>query len=158
MLRRTTEGHYQMSTTRKTKFTRLVAGAALVAGVVGGIGSPASADKPVEFSESGTFPDINPCTGEPMMVTFNVNVRVHEHGERFVVRSSATGTTDDGYVMDHGGGTQVFNGNNFRSVFTDNWYHEDGSRFQARGVVVVSGEEPPGEVLVDKFTLRCLGG
>lgn len=143
-----------MSITRKTQFARLVAGAALVAGVVGGIGSPASADKPTEFTDSGTFTAENPCTGEEHDVTLTVEGREHSHGQRFIAHLSRTGTTSDGYVMDHGVETVSFNGKVFRAAFTDNWSNDDGSRFQASGVFVERG----GEVLVDKFTLRCLGG
>ena len=142
-----------MMNMRKTHLARVVAGAALVAGVVAGISSPASADKPVEFSYSDTFGGFNnPCTGEPFLVTINGDVRLHIHGERSVVHESRTGSTDDGYVMDHSVFSHVFNGNVHRDAFVDNWYNDDGSRFQARGVLV----EREDGVLVDNFVLRCV--
>ena len=150
-----------MKIIRNSKLAGLVAAAALSLGAVGLISSPVSADKPVEFSDSVTFGDFNPCTEEAHDVTLNFDFRLHEHGENGIVHISRTGSTSDGYVMNHGVETQVFNGNVFRAAFVDNWRSDDGSKFQVRGVFVVQvDEEDPSqdEVRVDKFTIRCLGG
>jgi hypothetical protein len=142
-----------MKTIRNSKFAGLIAAAALSVGAVGLIGSPVSADRPVEFSDSDTFPDTNPCTDTPMEVTINFDVSLHLHGGKQVVHVSTTGTTDDGYVLNHGVESQVFNGNVFRFAFTDNWTNADGSKFKAQGVFVAKEDG----VLVDRFTLRCVG-
>jgi hypothetical protein len=149
-----------MKTIRNSKLAGLVAAAALSVGAVGLIGSPASADRPMEIEDSETFGAFNPCTDEGHMVTLNFDVRLHVHGEKQIVHISRTGTTDDGYVMNHGVESQVFNGNVFRAAFVDNWRSDDGSKFQVRGVFVVQvdGEDPSqDEIRVDKFTIRCLG-
>ena len=129
-----------------TKLAGLVAGAALGVAAVGLVGSPASADQPIEFSDSVTFHAVNPCTNEPHEVTINLDVRLHLHRNNEVAHESRTGSTDDGYVMDRGVLTHVFNGNVHRDVFTDTWRGDDGSKFQARGVLV----EREDGILVDK--------
>lgn len=143
-----------MINTNRTQVARLVAGAALVAGVVGGVGSPASADKPTVTTDSVTFVAENPCTGAEHEITIDFELREHTHGERSIVHVARTGTTSDGYTMKNGVSTEVFNGNVFRAALTDNWKSDDGSKFQARGVFVAKEDG----IVVDKFDLRCLGG
>jgi len=117
--------------------------------------APAGADRPVEFTDSVTFPATNPCSGLDHEVTIDFEIRLHEHGNKVIVHLKRTGTTDDGYVMDHGVENQVFNGNIFRAAFTDNWRRADGSKFKAQGVFVDNLNT--GEVKVDNFRLRCIG-
>lgn len=127
------------------------AGACLV-----GLGTtPVAADAPTTFSETNTFPDINPCSGEPMEVTINFEGRFHEHRNNFVGHGSKTGSTNDGYTMNHGVDNFVENNNVVRNAFTDNWTHADGSKFKAQGswVFDISSEE----FRVDNFSLRCVG-
>ena len=142
-----------MKKIRTTKFAGLVAGAALSVGAVGLIGSPASADGPIEFDYSFTFPSVNPCTNEPHQVTIDVDARLHLHRNNEVAHESRTGYTDDGYVMEHGVFSHVFNGNIHRDVIVDNWRNDDGSMFQAR-VVLVEREDG---VIVEDVTVRCVG-
>lgn len=132
---------------------------ALIAAMGVGLASlgaaPVAADPPIEFSDSVTFEDVNPCTGEPMEITINSQVTLHEgHKNNFVVHVAKTGTTSDGYVMDHGSESFVANNNVVRGSFTDNWRHPDGSKFKAQGVFVETVD--PHDHLVDKFRLRCL--
>jgi len=129
--------------------------AAILAIVLLAFATPAGADRPVEFTDSTTFTDTNPCSGLEFEVTINFEIRLHVHGDNFVVHVKETGTTDDGYVMDHGVLTQVFNGNIFRQTFTDNWHRADGSKFKAQGNFVDNLNT--GEVQVDNFSLRCIG-
>ena len=122
-------------------------------GVVGLTGSPASADRPIEFSDSSTFADVNPCTDELVDITINVDVRLHEHKNgNVVVHVSRTGTTSDGYVMDHGQENFVSNGNVVRSTLNDVWRNGDGSAFQAQSVFVAKEDG----VVVGGFRLRCV--
>lgn len=114
----------------------------------------AHADRPAEFTESATFTDVDPCTGEVHEVTIESSVRLHVHDGRTVAHLSRTGSTDSGYVMEHGVLSDQFNGMVGRFALTDNWTNDDGSRFQARNVVVFNGNK--GEVIVSKFTLRCV--
>jgi hypothetical protein len=143
-----------MKTIRNSKLAGLIAAAALSVGAVGLIGSPVSADKPVEFSNSAAISDINPCTNAPFTVMLNFDVRLHIHGDNEIRHVSRTGTTSDGYVMKNGVESSVFNGNVFRASFTENWANaDDGSKLQVRGVFVAKEDG----VVVDRFTLRCLG-
>ena len=131
-----------------------LAAAALAAGVgVVGFAIPAAADAPAEFTVTNTFPDINPCTGEPMEVTITAEVREHVHANgNIVARAARTGATSDGYVMDHGRDSFVFNGKVASGTFTDTWRSADGSHFKAQGVFV-SKEDG---VVVDRYRLRCV--
>ncbi len=145
-------GAFHERGTGRKRLTAVAAIAAISVGTIGLTGSSASADRPVEFGESITFTDVNPCTESPMEVTINFVVRLHEHGDRFVAHVSRTGSTDDGYVMDHGVETASSNGNVFRQAVADRFRNEDGSTFQIHGVLV----EKEDGVRVDRLTLRCL--
>ena len=126
----------------------------LSVGLLGLSAGTASADRPFEVSFSDTFTDVNPCTGDEQEITINLVASIHEHGDRQVVHVDRTGTTDDGYVMDHGVETFVFNGHVARGSFTDNWVDSNGSRFQAKGSFVDNLNK--GELMVDRFRLRCI--
>lgn len=134
------------------RLTTVAAIAGISIGSMGLMGSSASADRPAEPVVQLTFEAVNPCTDEPIEVTINAVVRLHEHGDRFVAHVSRTGSTDDGYVMDHGVETALFNGNVVRQAITDNFRNEDGSKFQVQGVNVVKEDG----VRVERFTVRCL--
>ena len=133
---------------------KFVAASMLSVGLLGLSAGTASADRPFEVSFSEIFTDVNPCTGDEQEVTINNVVSVHEHGDRQVVHVDRTGTTSDGYVMDHGVLTFVFNGHVARQTFTDNWVDSNGSRFQAKGSFVDNLNK--GELMVDRFRLRCI--
>ena len=138
-------------TIRRTIGGSLAAGACLV-----GLGTvPAAADAPARFSDSVTFTAVNPCTGQEHDITLNFEIAEHQHRNNFVVHSSRTGETSDGYVMKHGSESFVDNGNVARGAFTDNWRSSDGSKFKAQGVFVfdITNEE----LRVDRFSLRCIG-
>jgi hypothetical protein len=115
---------------------------------------PAAADPPTPVEFVDVFPDVNPCTGDPMMVTIVTRGFEHSHGSRFVFHSKRTITTSDGFV---GRGTEsaVDNGQVFRARLTDIMRHPSGARFRARGVFVfdISTET----VRVERFELTCLG-
>ena len=64
------------------------------------------------------FPDVNPCTGNPMTVTFVGTVSVHSHGSRTVAIAHRTITTEDGSVG-HGTDSFVENGQVLMSRITD---------------------------------------
>jgi len=121
-----------------------------------GLGAlPAAADAPTRFFDSITFPDINPCTGLEQLVTINFDFSEHQgHPHNFVGHVKRTGTTDSGYVMDHGVETFVANENVVRGEQTDIWYHENGSMFIAQGVFVI--DLGTGEILVNLGGLECI--
>lgn len=142
----------QQHTTRKS-ISRLGALTVALGFAAVGLASPAAADAPAEISVTDTFVDINPCTGEEHEVTINVDIREHIHANgNIVARATRTGTTSDGYVMDHGRDSFVFNGNVARGTLNDVWRSADGSVFQAQGVFVAKEDG----VVVDRFRLRCI--
>jgi hypothetical protein len=127
---------------------------ALLSVVALAFAAPAAADPPTAITFEDVFPDVNPCTGEDMIVTIAGTAFVHEHGSREVVRSQRTITTSDGFV---GRGTDTFVANGQVFVFrqTDIMTNASGDRFRARGVFVadVSTET----VRVQRFEPTCLG-
>jgi hypothetical protein len=116
--------------------------------------APAAADRPTEFPIFDEFPDVNPCTGSPMTVTFVGTAFVHFHDSRMVGRSQRTITTSDGFVG-HGTDSFVANGQVFVFRQTDILTNASGDRFRARGVFVV--DVSTGTVRVERFELTCLG-
>ena len=127
---------------------------ALLSVVALAFAAPAAADAPTEFPILDVFPDINPCTGNPMIVTFIGTVRVHEHGSRIVAHAHRTITTSDGFV---GRGTDTFvdNGRVVAATLNDMLANASGDRFRARFVFVL--DVSTGTVRVDKGGLTCLG-
>ena len=131
------------------RFVALVVTMFLAATTIGT--PPAAADAPSSFDFSDTFPAVNPCTGEPHLVTINFFGRVHEHGDREVVVIHRTGSTSDGYAMDNSVVTQVANGQVIRGTLNDQWRGADGSAYRVRGVFVLA----QGDLRVDRFALEC---
>jgi hypothetical protein len=115
---------------------------------------PAAADPPTQFPILDVFPDVNPCTGNPMTVTFVGTAYVHDHDGLIVARAERTITTSDGFVG-HGTDNFVDNGQVIRFRQTDIMTNASGDRFRARGVFVfdISTET----VRVERFELTCLG-
>jgi hypothetical protein len=116
--------------------------------------APAAADRPTEFPILDVFPDVNPCTGTPMTVTFVGTVSVHEHGSRVIAQAHRTITTSDGFVG-HGTDTFVENGQVLMSRIADIMTNASGDHFRARGVFVL--DLSTDTVRVDRFELICLG-
>jgi hypothetical protein len=119
-----------------------------------GFAAPAAADRPTEFPILDVFPDVNPCTGTPMTVTFVGTVLVHDHDSRVVAIAHRTITTSDGFVG-HGTDSFVENGQVVMARLTDVMTNASGDRFRARGVFVV--DVSTGTVRVERFELTCLG-
>jgi hypothetical protein len=116
--------------------------------------APAAADRPTAFPILDVFPDVNPCTGNPMTVTFVGTAFVHFHDSRVVARAERTITTSDGFVG-HGTDNFVDNGQVIRFRMTDIMTNASGDRFRARGVFVL--DVSTDTVRVDRFELTCLG-
>ena len=128
---------------------------ALLSVVALAFAAPAAADRPTEFPILDVFPDVNPCTGIPMTVTFVGTAFVHFHDSRIVAHAHRTITTSDGFV---GRGTDSFVDNGQVIVFrlTDILTNAaTGDRFRARGVFVL--DLSTDTVRVDRFALTCLG-
>jgi hypothetical protein len=127
---------------------------ALLSVVALAFAAPAAADPPTLIEFVDVFPDVNPCTGDPMTVTIATTAFEHSHDSRFVFHSERTITTSDGFV---GTGRETFVENDQIATyrFTDIMTNASGDRFRARGVFVfdISTET----VRVDRFELTCLG-
>ncbi len=124
--------------------------------VIGFAAGPASADPPTEFSVTNTFVALNPCTGLEHEITITLEIREHQgHPNNLTGRASRTGSTSDGFVMNHGVEHLQVNGNTVSNGFTDQWRHPDGSKFKAQGHIVF--DQSAGELIVDRFSLTCLG-
>jgi hypothetical protein len=131
---------------------RLVIG--LMSVVALAFAAPAAADPPTQFPILDVFPDINPCTGDPMTVTFVGTFYVHEHGSRVVVRGDRTITTSDGFAG-HGTDNFVDNGQVLMFRQTDIMTNDTtGQRFRARGVFVLDLKTDT--VRIERFELTCL--
>jgi hypothetical protein len=116
--------------------------------------APAAADRPTEEPIFDVFPDVNPCTGNPMTVTFVGTAFVHSHDSRVVAHAHRTITTSDGFVG-HGTDSFVDNGRVLRASLTDILTNASGDRIRARNVFVLNLSTDT--VRVDRFELVCLG-
>lgn len=116
--------------------------------------APAAADRPTPSGFLDVFDDVNPCTGQRMIVTLRGDGHVHEHGDRLVDHMHRTITTSDGFT---GRGTDSFvvNGKVLKFTFNDMMSNAAGDRFRAHGVIVIDVKTDT--VRVERFTLTCLG-
>jgi hypothetical protein len=119
-----------------------------------GVAVPAAADPPTPIPIFDEFPDTNPCTGNPMTVTFVGTAYVHNHNGRVVIHAHRTITTSDGFAG-HGTDSFVNNGQVVMFRLTDIMTNASGDRFRARGLMVINLST--GTVRVERFELTCLG-
>jgi hypothetical protein len=128
---------------------------ALLSVVALAFAAPAAADPPTQFPIFDVFPDINPCTGTPMTVTFVGTLFVHVHDSREVNIAHRTITTSDGFV---GHGTDSFVDNGLVIMFrqTDIMTNATtGDRFRAQFLFVLDLSTET--VRVQRGGLTCLG-
>ena len=127
---------------------------ALLSVVALAFAAPAAADAPTEFPILDVFDDVNPCTGDPMTVTFVGTTFLHVHDSRVVGRAQRTITTSDGFVG-HGTDSFVDNGQILVFRLTDILTNPSGDRIRARGLFVL--DLSTGTARVDRGELTCLG-
>ncbi|MGD8487238.1 MAG: hypothetical protein PVH07_11430 [Chloroflexota bacterium] len=114
----------------------------------------ASADKPVTFTDSVSFQDVDPCTGELVNVTLVFDIAIHEHPNNFVVTVQRSGEIEEGYVFLGGQEHFVANENGEGGTFKDMWRNpETGAKFSVDGKFRIRGNAP----IVEEFEMRCLG-
>jgi hypothetical protein len=118
------------------------------------VAAPAAADRPTEFPILDVFQDVNPCTGNPMTVTFVGTVFVHSHDSRTVAIAHRTITTSDGFVG-HGTDSFVENGQVVMARMYDVMTNASGDRFRASAVFVLDLSTET--VRVQRFDFSCLG-
>jgi hypothetical protein len=133
-------------------FRKLLALAAIFA-TVSAFGSPAAADAPIEEYASNSFIEPDPCNLESdMETTLTFHVKIHDHKNVNVVVVDFTASTDNGY---EGSGhfTEVGGANHFS--FTQNAMvtNADGDRYK----VSVHASGNPHGIVVDRFSIRCIG-
>ena len=123
--------------------------------------APALADKPFVDTFTDIFTDENPCSGEDHEITINYVAKIHLHGHNFVLTSKKTGSTDSGFVMEHGTehivDSEVVEGTGiFHAGFTDVWRNDfTGEAFIVKGNFVFDANTDTPRV--DTFSIRCLG-
>jgi hypothetical protein len=115
--------------------------------------APAAADRPTEEAIFDVFPDVNPCTGTPMTVTFVGTLFFHEHGSRIVAHAHRTITTSDGFAG-HGTDNFVDNGQVVVARLSDIMSNAAGDRFRAHFVFVVDLSTET--VRVERGGLTCI--
>jgi hypothetical protein len=132
----------------------IAAGTILSLGLITAGAGQVAADAPFELTDSVTFPHVNPCTGAEIDVTINSEVREHRgHQNNFVAHISRTGTTSDGYVMDHAVESFQVNKNVARGSFNDIWRNEEGSMWRVSGKFV---DKRIGGLQVENITFECV--
>ena len=129
---------------------------AVLLGVVAlSVASPAAADPPTTFPlVPGSFGIVNPCTGAPIALTYNVTVFIHHHGSRTVSRAERTLTASDGTVG-HGTETFVNNGQVLTSRTTDILSNPSGDRMRLQAVLVI--DLSTSTITVNRIEFTCLG-
>jgi hypothetical protein len=128
---------------------------ALLSVVALAFAAPAAANAPMEFPILDVFDDVNPCTGEPMTVTFVGTVLVHVHDSREVNIAHRTITTSDGFVG-HGTDSFVDNGQIIKFTQTDILKNATtGDRFRVRNTFVL--DVATETLRVGRFEFTCLG-
>lgn len=111
-----------------------------VAILIGLVAAPAAADKPIpiNFDEPTIF-GVNPCTELPHEIQLRFEGYEHFHQNNYV-RSGAfsSGSTSDGYVMDHGREHWVIsdshNNHSLNVTFHNTWSNDGGSKFAVTGI------------------------
>jgi hypothetical protein len=125
--------------------------------LIGLIAAPAAADPPTEAPFLAEFTDVDPCTGLEMDITVMGTFFDHiGHNNNFVGRiGERTGFTSSGYVLVGGHDNFRANKNGVSGTFKDVWRNPDnGDKIQATGRFL----EVKGDVVIDRFDLRCVGG
>ena len=126
---------------------------ALLSVVALAFAAPAAANRPTEEPIFEVFPDVNPCTGTPMTVTFIGTVFFHEHGSRIVAQAHRTITTSDGFAG-HGTDSFLDNGQVVVSRLSDIMTNAAGDRFRAHFVFVADLSTET--VRVERGGLTCI--
>lgn len=133
---------------------KLITAAALTVAAVGLGSSPASADAPIEFPDSLEFPDTDPCSGDPMFVTIDLDIKAHlGHPKNNVFIIDFDPSTDTGYTSGGAGREIVVVAENFIvDVSTDMLTNAEGDRVKVNFRLVVN----PNGVAVETLDLRCV--
>lgn len=113
---------------------------------------PASADQPQSWVVEIEQPEINPCTGEPLLVTGLAEFTQHEHRNTMVVKSRLLISTGD-VVSTMGIVHVVANKNGTRAWLREVNIAPDGSKFKVTIVETLRNGE-----FDFSFDARCIRG
>lgn len=116
--------------------------------------APALADAPTTGTDSVTFVDLNPCTGELHDVTLLAEVSIHEHRNNTVVQADITVTTSDGF---EGSGHDRFVLNGNVATATHNFVLDNpdtGAKFTVKGHFTFDINQ--GELRTERFVFNCV--
>jgi hypothetical protein len=115
--------------------------------------APATADPPVESTDSRTFVDVDPCDpSNTDIVTLSWTLKLHEHGNNTVFIFDTTVTTANGYVGT-GHETTVVTSNN--QLFTFNIMTtnlDTGAKAKIQGNLKIVQDD----VQLNNLTLTCV--
>lgn len=115
--------------------------------------APAAADPPVEFTQTDTFEDLNPCDPpNTHQITITFNVKLHEHNKNTVLIVDSWATTDTGF---EGSGHETTVLTEDHQLTTFNFVQTNpatGEKYTVKGNIKIV----QGEVQVDNFTFNCV--
>ena len=117
----------------------------------------AVADQPVVIEDEFTFPDFDPCTGQPDLVTQSVVIKIHEHANTQILLFESTIETELGYQAS-GHETRVISvqAGHFKTTFNIMASHpETGARYWVKGRVFANLDDGP--PVFGPPTFRCIG-
>ena len=129
--------------------------AAVLAVLVGVLAVPAAADPPIEAASANELDRVNPCTGEPNVVTLTGTARIHPgHPNNFVARTTWAITTSDGYT---GSGVEnmVLTKSIARAHLTLRLSNGEGSRYHIISTLVFNIDQQELKVFFE--TSKCNG-
>ena len=114
----------------------------------------AGAVQPVTVTDSVTFTETNPCTGQEHQVSLNFVAKVIENKQNFVVIGKTTGSTSDGYIVS-GGDSFVMNAGGDRGAVNLQARGPDGEKFRVTGNFAFNANQ--GELKFDRLSVTCIG-
>lgn len=127
-----------------------------------GLVSPAAARTPIDVPIFAQFDDVNPCTGEPITLTYNGTGQLQEFGDHSVLHVIGSVVTTDGYTGSFNW-TIVFQGDRVAHVRAHDMEVNDATGQRvifAVGVehtTSVDGEPVVSFVHFSKDRIRCIG-
>lgn len=126
----------------------------VVVGLLSGLMAlPAAAVQPVEFEAGVTFPDVNPCSGEPHDVTLSWDVALRDNNGATVLTFDTTVTTNDGW-SGFGRETEVVNKNRQINSLSIRVGDGNGSFYMVKGQRRI--DVSTGDVTVESLRVDCV--
>lgn len=131
---------------------RITVVAVITALVMGVLALPAVAKKPIEFTDSASFPDVNACTGAEHVVNQDFVVRINENRGTTVAHVTSTINTSDGW-FGRGVENNVTNANLFKASLNIRVSDGNGHFFTVKGQLRI--DPSTGDVVSDTLRVEC---